>query len=322
MVEVSAKYFVEIHKSSDITKLIETSQWYNSEHLFLGGGSNILFTQNYPGIIIHNNIKGKDILHEDDTAIHVRVGAGENWHEFVKWSVENGYWGIENLVLIPGTVGAAPVQNIGAYGVEVADSIVSATAVDVLTGEKKTYTHTECEFKYRDSFFKENQGEYCITSVIFRLSKVPQPIIHYGPIQEIINNEGLETPSLQKIAGIITDIRKSKLPDVGSIGMAGSFFKNPIISQQELENIQNKFPDVKFFPLEDGSVKIPAGWIIETLGFKGVTEGKVGTYEKHALVIVNHGNATGKEVWDFARKIMNKVNEVFNIELEPEVNVI
>jgi len=319
-IDVSAKYFTTIISEEDISQLLETPQWYNETHCILGGGSNILFTGNYDGIIIHNKILGKEIISETDSEILVRVGAGENWHDLVMWSVSEGYWGIENLALIPGTVGASPVQNIGAYGVEVKDTIVSVDAVDVISGEKKVYTYAECEFEYRSSFFKENEGEYMLTYVTFGLSKKAKPQLSYKDIKAYLGDE--ENPTIQEIANAVISIRNSKLPKVGEIAMAGSFFKNPIIEKAEANLLINKFPDLKYFPTEDGKVKVSAGWIIEYLGFKGLRVGDVGTYSKHALVLVNYGHATGQEVWEFAQKIIQKTYDVFGIDLEPEVRVL
>ena len=232
------------------------------------------------------------------------------------------WWGLENLALIPGTVGGAPVQNIGAYGAEVADRIVQIEAVNLETGEAKTFTKEECEFAYRSSFFKKNIGKYMITYVYFRVELTGTPNTSYGRIADEIQRQNIDHPAPLQIAEIVSSIRRSKLPDVGEIGMAGSFFKNPVIDREHFYILCEKYPDIKYFELENGHVKIPAAWLIETIGLKGVQEGNVGTYDKHALVLVNHGDATGTEVWEFAQKIIQKVQDTFKIQLEPEVNII
>ena len=322
MVDVSARYFAEINQPQDILKVLDTKQWYNNEHFILGQGSNTLFTKNYPGIILYNNIQGIKILDQDNESVWVEVGSGESWHDFVMWAVKKNDWGIENLVLVPGTVGGAPVQNIGAYGVEVSETIYNVYAIDIVSGKLKEFLANDCDFSYRNSFFKENNGEYFITKVTFCLSKKPQPRIDYGSISQELETQNINNPAIEDIASTIINIRESKLPKVGELGMAGSFFANPVISLKLFTKIKERFQHIKYFELESGEIKIPAGWIIEELGYKGIRRGDVGTYSKHALVIVNFGEATGSEVWNFAQEIIEQAYDVFGIDLDPEVNIL
>lgn len=321
-VDVSARYFVEVRNTADVRDLLIRPEWKNNHHYFLGGGSNILFTKDYSGLLIQNKITGKEIITENEEYLEVQVGAGESWNDLVHWSVTRNLWGIENLVLIPGTVGASPVQNIGAYGQEAADTIVSVSGVDTETGRSFVFAGEQCEFAYRSSIFKEYPGRFIITRVVYRLSKKRKPCLEYGSIQKLIEGRDAAQLSSLEIAEIITQIRQSKLPSLGEIGMAGSFFKNPIISVEHYQELQKKYPEIPSYPAGDLQVKIPAGWIIEILGFKGVQKGNVGTYKKHALVLVNYGQATGSEVWDFAQEIITKTHNVFGINLEPEVIIL
>ena len=317
-VDVRAKYFVVINNVSELRDLITHSLWQEESHYILGFGSNILFTQDYDGIIVYNNMKGFEILEEDQTSMTIKTSAAENWHDFVMWSVSKNLWGIENLALIPGTVGASPVQNIGAYGVEAKETIVSVDIIDLVTGQGRSLDNKECQFEYRSSIFKKELN-YFVTSVTFKLSKIRQPQLSYDSIVTALTEANIQFPEGQDIANAVTSIRKSKLPNVGEIGMGGSFFKNPVITREHAERLRMQYPDMRSFDLPDGTVKVPAGWLIETLGYKGVQEGNVGTYHKHALVLVNYGQATGAEVWSFAQKIMNHVKQIFDITLEPEV---
>lgn len=322
-VEVTADHLVEITTIDHMKELIQSDLWKTQPHYILGGGSNVLFTQDFKGIIAHTALTGITITTETKDYIIIDVAAGEDWHEFVMWSVEKGYWGIENLALIPGTVGASPVQNIGAYGVEAKDTIVEVSTIDLVSGEEKMFTHAECNFAYRDSIFKQEPYTYFVTSVRFKLSKKPIPQLNYGAVTELLMKENKHIdPSPTDIAEVIIALRKSKLPDLGEIGMAGSFFKNPIISPEHADVLLMEYPEMKQYFLPDNKVKISAGWMIETMGYKGIKEGNVGTYSKHALVLVNHGGATGLEVWDFAQKIMDQAFHTFEINLEPEVLII
>ena len=321
-VNVQSKYFVQVHTSSDVRDIVTHELWQQEKHYVIGGGSNILFTQDFDGIIVFNNLKGKKVVEETDEYTIIDVASGENWHEFVVWSSEHNLWGIENLALIPGTVGASPVQNIGAYGVEVEEVIESVTCINLVSGKQEMFTHDQCNFGYRDSIFKQHPGKYFVTSVRYKLSKIPRINIEYGAIVDKLAEQNITSPSTQDMVRVVSLIRQSKLPSVGEIGMAGSFFKNPIISEEHAHTLLQQFPDLKYFPLGNGFVKISAGWIIDNLGYKGVQDGNVGTYYKHALVLVNYGNATGSEVWEFAQKIIRQTHDVFNITLEPEVIIL
>lgn len=318
MTSAQARFFVEIFSAAEMQSLIKKDVWNNNPYI-LGGGSNILFTGDYDGLIVVNSIKGKDITNETEKYVDIRFGSGESWHESVMWSVEKNLWGIENLALVPGTIGAAPVQNIGAYGTEAADTIHSVEVININSGDREILNNAQCNFGYRDSIFKQFPGKYFITAVIFRLSKIPNPQLGYGAIIDKLDQNNITNPDIEDIAQTIIEIRRSKLPDVGSIGMAGSFFKNPVINKLHLLKLQKKYPAMPYYELANEMVKIPAGWIIETLGYKGFRDGNVGTYNKHALVLVNYGGADGAEVWNFAKKIINETQQIFNIILEPEV---
>ena len=322
MTEVTARYFCEIKNDEDLYELFHHPLWKEQSRLILGAGSNMLVVEDFKGLVVHINTHGREVIEETDEIITIKVAAGELWHPLVMDMVRLGYWGIENLALIPGTVGAAPVQNIGAYGVEAKDTICSVEVINLHTQEKEILNNAQCEFAYRNSIFKRHPNKYLVTSVSFTLSKQPQPHLEYGAIQQRLHDSGISNPTSEDIAKVVMGIRQSKLPDVGEIGMAGSFFKNPVISQSHGERLKQEHPEIVMFPTGEGEVKISAGWLIEYLGYKGVQEGKVGTYQKHALVLVNYGEATGSEVWTFAQKIINHVHQVFNITLEPEVLII
>jgi UDP-N-acetylmuramate dehydrogenase len=323
MVQASARYFASISSLEDITELTKHEVWKSHEHYFLGGGSNTLLISDYDGLIIVNQIHGLEIVHEDIDSVTVRVGAGEEWNHFVLWAVDQNLWGIENLVLIPGTVGASPVQNIGAYGVEVKDTIVSIEAYDTVDTTAVTFDNESCKFSYRGSIFKENPGRYFITHVQFRLLKKSTPRLSYPKIQEILDEQGVSEYTPSSIANAVVAIRDSKLPRVGELGTAGSFFENPIVSAKQASELLEKFPDMVQFPTSvPDKVKLSAAWLIEYCGFKGKRTGNVGTYEKHALVLVNHGGAYGEEVWSFAESIIDKVNETFGVLLQPEVQIL
>ena len=296
--------------------------YQNNQIFILGSGSNILLTKNFDGLVIHVNTKGISVVNDSGKSVTIDVAAGESWHELVMKTTDNQWWGIENLTLIPGTVGAAPVQNIGAYGVEVKDTIVHVEAFDIELKKNVVLNNAECEFEYRSSIFKKNPGKYIVTNVRFTLSKIPKPIIHYGKIQELLSTENQEKLTPKHIAQTVISIRQSKLPAVGEIGMAGSFFKNPVIDSSQGKRLQKQFPDMPQFVINSKTIKIPAAWLIESLGYKGIKQGKVGTYHNHALVVVNYGGATGGEVWNFAQKIIADVHQKYDIELEPEVQII
>ncbi len=323
MIPVIARYFSRINNVKEALDTFNSKEWkLSGEHIILGGGSNILFTKDYDGFVLKNEIKGIEIIEENENEVLVKVGAGENWHQFVMWSVERGFWGIENLVYIPGTVGAAPVQNIGAYGVEVASSIDAVEYITFSNLENRKISSDHCDFSYRSSFFKKNAGKNFITYVYFRLQKNGKAVLDYGSVKDTLEEKGIFTPKSLDIAHMIIEIRKSKLPEVGDIGTAGSFFKNPIISHRGFEKLKNKFPDIKYFDLENKQKKISAGWLLDTLGYKGVVNGNVGNYKNHALIITHNGNGTGKEIYEYIQNIMKRVKDEFDITLEPEVVIV
>jgi len=321
-VSAKASYFTSLASSDDVLGLIADPLWRSQKHYVLGGGSNTLFRDNFDGLVVHNAIMGREIIEENNETVTIRLGAGEDWHQFVMWSVAKGYWGIENLALIPGTVGASVVQNIGAYGVEVQKVVVSVELVNTKTKKLQVFDVADCKFAYRDSIFKQESGVFIVTAVTYRLSKNPEPHLEYPAIQERVLAKGYSCEDPRDVAHAVIDIRRSKLPDVGEIGMAGSFFKNPIVSREHFAQLQKRFPNISGFAVEGGSIKVSAGWIIEELGYKGIREGNVGTYHRHALVLVNYGGASGEEVWSFAQKIMQHAKEVYNIDLEPEVLIV
>ncbi|MDA8641095.1 UDP-N-acetylmuramate dehydrogenase [Flavobacteriaceae bacterium] len=294
-----------------------------SNPLILGGGSNILFKNNINKPILKIEIKGIQIIEENENSIYVSVGAGENWNDFVRWSLAKNYGGIENLSLIPGNVGSAPIQNIGAYGAELKDVFHSCRAISIDNKIIKTFNKDECNFTYRSSIFKEKlKNKYIISRVTFRLSKTNHVInSDYKPLKNLLNERGIITPTIQDISKLVIEIRTNKLPDPKKIGNCGSFFKNPIISNLKFKNLFKKFNTIPNYKISKNEIKIPAAWLIEECGFKGKIEGKTGTHKKHALVIVNNGGASGEEIYNFSQNIKKSVLKKFNILLEEEVNI-
>ena len=290
----------------------------------LSGGSNLLLMNDLDRMVIHMGLKGIEVISETTDEVLVKAMAGEVWHEFVLWCIENHYGGLENLSLIPGYVGSAPIQNIGAYGVEQGASFYSCEVLDKTTNELVTLSNSDCEFGYRDSIFKSKyQNRYIITSVIYKLQKNNHKLhIDYGAIQSVLKEKGIKNPSIKDVSEAVIQIRSEKLPNPKELGNSGSFFKNPIIDQLQLESLQKTYPKIPHYVQENNQVKLAAGWLIEKAGFKGQIKGNVGSHHKQALVLVNHGNATGKEVYEFAMEIINKVQEQFGITLEPEVRII
>ena len=314
-----ARYFCEIDNEQSLIAVLKSPEFIDYPHFFLGEGSNTLFTHDYPGIVIRLNTRGIEILFENNESICLRVGAGENWHKFIQFTLEQGYCGLENLSLIPGSVGASPVQNIGAYGVEVKDFITRIDAIDIQSGEKRIFENAECNFSYRDSCFKaELKNRYVITAVSFRLKKRPQLMLDYAGLREGLKAKGLASPTPLDVSTLICSLRKAKLPDPNKIGNAGSFFKNPILSASHYSVLQKNHPEIKSFKLKNNQYKIPAAWLIEYCGFKGKYIGSVGIYEKQALVLINRGQASGKDVHLAIRQITEKVSRVFNITLDVE----
>lgn len=321
-IDVRAKYFVEVTSIEDLNSLIKSDEFIQNEKFILGGGSNLLLTKDFDGIVVRLGIKGITVC-EEGNDVFVEAGAAEVWNDFVQYTVNKGFAGIENLSLIPGTVGASPIQNIGAYGVEVKDCIHSVSAFQLSTAELKKFSNSECKFSYRESAFKnEWKGQYIIVAVTFKLSLIPNLKLHYGAIEDELIKRGIQSPSLRDVADVVSEIRVSKLPDPSTIGNSGSFFKNPIIEKSTFNSIVQKFPDIVNYPTPDGKVKLAAGWLIEQCGWKGKQIGNVGTWKNQALVIVNHGGASGKEIFDFSELIIQSVFERFGVSLEREVNTL
>ncbi|MBI1224114.1 MAG: UDP-N-acetylmuramate dehydrogenase [Bacteroidetes bacterium] len=288
----------------------------------LGGGSNVLLTKNLPGLTIKNEIDGIEVMLENEQEVLVKIGGGVVWHNLVVWAVEQGLGGIENLSLIPGTVGAAPIQNIGAYGVELKDVFHSLDAYDLASGEAVTFHHSECQFGYRDSIFKRAlQGRFCIVNVYLHLRKSPIVNTGYGDIQRVLQSWDITEPNIQDVSNAVIHIRQSKLPDPAVIGNAGSFFKNPELEANDFQRFISKFPLAPNYPQSDGRVKVPAGWLIEKAGWKGKRFGDAGCHANQALVLENYGDAKGAEILELAHKIQASVREAFGIEITPEVNI-
>lgn len=320
--KVEAKFFVELNQEQDLKDLFKTLEFKENEKLFLGKGSNVLFTKNFLGIVVLNKIKGIDILSETENEVLIKSMGGEAWNDLVSFAVEKGYWGIENMTLIPGSVGAAPVQNIGAYGVEIKDILDSVEVYNIETGNKKIFSNIECEFGYRESVFKNKlKGKYFVSAIIIKLNKNRNENIKYKALQEYFDKNKVMINDPKSVSDAVAEIRKNKLPDPQILGNAGSFFKNVFIDENRFKELKNKFPDMPSF-VENRIVKIPAGWLIERCGWKGKRVGNVGMYEKQALVLVNYGGATGAELKEFSDQIIDSVFKKFGIKIEREVNLI
>ncbi|MBP9803163.1 MAG: UDP-N-acetylmuramate dehydrogenase [Candidatus Pacebacteria bacterium] len=321
-IKAIAKYFVEINSLEDLLSLSQENIFKENPKLFLGGGSNILFTQDFEGLVILNKLKGIETLSEEDNTVFVKSFGGEVWNDLVLFTVEKGYFGLENLALIPGSVGASPVQNIGAYGVELKDSFFSLTAFDIENGIFKDFHKDECEFGYRDSIFKNKyKGKYFIVAVTFRLNKKGELNQDYKVLKNYISENNLNILEPKDISEAVSNIRRSKLPDPKVLGNAGSFFKNSYINEEKLVELLKTYPDIPYFKEED-KIKVPTAWLIETLGFKGKAFGKVGVHDKQALILVNYGGAEGKDIKNLAYEIIKAVKDKFDIEIAPEVNII
>ena len=321
-IDVSAKYFVEIGHEDELVELFMDPQWQQIERLVLGGGSNMLFVNDFDGLVIRMNIRGIEhrINHNE---VFVEAGAGEAWNDLVNFCVAREYAGVENLSLIPGSVGASPIQNIGAYGVELKDVLYSCHAFEIATGIFRKFTNEDCRFGYRDSIFKnELKEKYIITSVKFKLSIIPSLNLKYGAIEQELSNRGITNPTIKEVSQVVSHIRVSKLPDPSTIGNAGSFFKNPVIHKDQFQEVYSKFPEMVNYPAADGQVKLAAGWLIEQCGWKGKVVGHTGTWKNQALVLVNHGEATGEEVYSLSSQIIDSVYSKFGVLLEREVNII
>ena len=320
-IDVKARDFISIDNEDELRDLIR--QVYADEIFIISGGSNMLLTQDLDKTVILINNAGIDVYQDNENDVLVDVAAGENWHDFVLWAVHHDYGGIENLALIPGCVGTSPIQNIGAYGVELKDTFQQCEAIQIQTGEKRFFTNAECQFGYRDSIFKnELANQYIITRVRFKLTKKPHTIqADYKSLKSYLEGKNISQPEITDIANAVTEIRQSKLPNPQEIGNSGSFFKNPIIAKEQFDRLTKSHPEVPSFDLGNNQIKVPAGWLIEQCGFKGYRNGDAGVHDKQALVLVNHGNAAGQEILDLSKQIRQSVNEKFDIELTPEVNI-
>jgi UDP-N-acetylmuramate dehydrogenase len=318
-IDLSTQTLIRIYSVDDVLSFISMGK---RPFNIIGGGSNVLLTRDQE-CVLKNEIKGIHIVSEDEHHLIVRVGAGEEWHQLVLWSLSHHLGGLENLSLIPGSAGAAPMQNIGAYGVEQESVFVGLDAVDLQTGAIVHFGKDDCKFGYRESVFKHDlKGRYFITHVSYRLSK-KNHILHleYGAIKDLLQQQKIDNPDIRDVSNAVIAIRKSKLPDPSLIGNAGSFFKNPVISDSLFNKLKLQFPDIVSYRQNDGSVKIPAGWLIERAGFKGMRHGGIGVHRDQALVLVNYGGGKGTDILDLAKEIQEKILKLFNIELQPEVNI-
>jgi UDP-N-acetylmuramate dehydrogenase len=322
-IDATAPFFCRVKTIDELQEVLQMEQFRQLPILILGGGSNILFTQNPEGLVLLNRIAGVHIEKEDDEHVWVKVGGGQNWHDFVLYTIAQGWAGLENLSLIPGTVGAAPMQNIGAYGVEIKDTFSQLEAIERETGKIRVFTDSECDFGYRSSIFKTHaKDKYVIASVTFRLHKKHTYNTSYGDIQKTLAELGQEELSLKAISDAVISIRQSKLPDPKKIGNAGSFFKNPVISSELFNRLQQQYPGMPHYPQNEEWVKVPAGWLIEQSGWKGHRREQIGVHERQALVLVNYGGARGADLKQLAADIQASVEEKFGIQLETEVNFI
>lgn len=321
-IEAKAKQFVAVHSLEELETVLKKHK--TEKKFILGGGSNMLLTKDIEALVIHIDLKGKKIIRENDDYVWVESQAGENWHEFVLWTIDQNFGGLENMSLIPGNVGTTPVQNIGAYGAEIKDTFVWCEAMDIHSQNIKTFTNKECHFGYRESVFKhEAKDQYIITSVVFKLTKKNHKIsIAYGDIQSELAKHNIENPTIKDVSNAVIAIRNSKLPNPKELGNSGSFFKNPVISKAQFRKVQAQFPDVKFFEVGENEIKVPAGWLIEHAGLKGYRKDDAGVHKNQALVLVNYGNATGAEILALSKYVQKTVFDKYGIAIEAEVNVI
>ncbi|TYB79303.1 UDP-N-acetylmuramate dehydrogenase [Bizionia myxarmorum] len=321
-IDATAKHFISVSSLAALQKVLALPDYL--EKFILGGGSNMLLTKNLEALVIHLNIKGISVVSETENTVNIKAHAGENWHEFVLWCLEHDFGGLENLSLIPGNVGTAPIQNIGAYGIELKDSFVSCEALEISTGTIKTFDKTACQFDYRNSIFKqEAKGHYVIFSVTFQLTKNNHELhTNYGAISNQLEEMSIKNPTIQDISKAVIAIRQSKLPDPKEIGNSGSFFKNPVISSEAYSILKSQFPDVPGYVISETEVKVPTGWLIEKAGFKGKRFGDYGVHKKQALVLVNYGNAKGSDILKLSELIQHTIQRLFNIQIEAEVNIL
>lgn len=321
-IDVMAKHFVSVSSTAELKSVLQLSDY--PETFILGGGSNILLTKDMDALVIHINLKGISSASLTESSVLVTAAAGENWHDFVAWSLAQDFGGLENLSLIPGNVGTSPIQNIGAYGVELKDHFHSCEALNLETLEIETFKKADCSFAYRNSIFKqEAKGKYIITQVVFKLSKTKHDLhTNYGAIQTELENMQVASPSIQDISKAVIRIRQSKLPNPKEIGNSGSFFKNPVISTSAFKILQENFPDIPSYTVSENEVKVPAGWLIEQAGFKGKTFGNYGVHKKQALVLVNYGGAKGEDILALSKLIQKTIYRIFNVSIEAEVNIL
>ncbi len=321
-IEVLAAEYINISSIAQLKEVLASN--VGRELFILGGGSNMLLTKNIDALVLHINLRGIKIINETENCAIVRAQSGENWHNFVVFTIENDLGGLENMSLIPGNVGTTPIQNIGAYGTEIKDTFVSCEAMNIATQEMRTFYNEECQFGYRESIFKNKiKGEYIITSVDFKLSRGEHKInTTYGDITAELAKNNIQNPGISNVSKAVISIRQSKLPDPRELGNSGSFFKNPIISKEKFKEVQAKFPDIRHFPISDTEVKVPAGWLIEQAGFKGKRFGNAGIHVNQALVLVNYGGATGTEILNLSQKIQKEIFDIFGIWIDAEVNII
>lgn len=321
-IDATARYFVEVTTIEELQDILENNAY--PRKILIGGGSNMLLTDYIDALFIHVNLKGKQIVSQDYNNVIVKVMAGENWHNMVMWAIDHDFGGLENMSLIPGNTGTAPIQNIGAYGVELKDCFVSCEAVRIKDQQLVTLSKEECQFGYRDSFFKnEGKDKYVITSVTFSFTKKNHNINSgYGAIENQLLKESISNPTIKDISNAVIAIRQSKLPDPKELGNSGSFFKNPIVTKKIFTRFSAKYPKAPFYKVSEDYYKIPAGWLIEQCGFKGKRFGDAGVHKNQALVLVNYDSATGKDILDLAAKIIKEVKRKFEIEISPEVNLI
>lgn len=321
-ISASADYYAAVKNKKQLKQIV-AERSSNQPVLVLGGGSNVLFVNDYQGLVLQPKIYGRKIVQETDEEVFLKVGAGENWHQLVRYCVGKGWGGIENLSLIPGWAGAAPIQNIGAYGVEFDQVFHSLTAIEIATGKEKRFNRDDCDFGYRDSIFKRDlKNKYVIADVTIKLQKNPRINTSYGSIQQQLAKKNIKNPTIRDISDIVIEIRNKKLPDPSSVPNAGSFFKNPIVELGLFKSLQKKFPDMPHYSIDHSRIKIPAGWLIERAGWKAKEKKRVGVYQQQALVIINKGGATGQEILALAHEIQHSVEQLFDIHLMPEVNII
>ena len=321
-IDCNSSFFARINTLKDLEELYQHPLFKSQKKLILGGGSNILFTSNYEGLVIKNEIKGIEIKKETNDVVEVQIGAGVNWHEFVTYAVNNKWGGVENMSLIPGNCGTAPMQNIGAYGVEIKDTFISLNAYEIETGETVSFDRKKCDFGYRESVFKNDlKDQYIILDITLRLQKKPILNTKYGDINNTLIKNNIRNPTIKDVSNAVIEIRTSKLPNPKEIGNAGSFFKNPIIQQDQFKELKTKFPEIVSYPVNENQVKLAAGWLIEKAGWKGKDFGNFGVHKKQSLVLVNYNNASGKEIFDLSQDILEDVYQKFQVKLEREVNI-